>query len=77
MEPMDVQYTFLQVCYLDRLKTNLEEWYGVEVNINDKGDSKQLFTARFQNEPLETVLKGLQRINPFSFQIKEKEVFIE
>jgi len=68
--------SFKSATWID-LKQKLEEWYGVEVNINDKGDSKQLFTARFQNEPLETVLKGLQRINPFSFQIKEKEVFIE
>jgi transmembrane sensor len=68
--------SFKSATWLD-LKQKLEEWYGVKVNINDKSDSKQLFTARFQNESLETVLKGLQRINSFSFQITEKEVLIE
>lgn len=54
----------------------LQTWYGVSIHLNLRRGQHETFTARFEDPTLEAVLKALQKINPFQYTIKKKEVHI-
>jgi transmembrane sensor len=55
----------------------LEEWYGVEITIENKSPKKWNLSAKFENENLEHVLKVIGHQIGFKFKIKEKKVTIK
>lgn len=63
----------------DEVLSSLEKWYGVEFIVQDeKIRRKQVgtFTAQYQNESLETVLKGIAYSGKFNFKIEGKKVLL-
>ncbi|MEH6304170.1 FecR domain-containing protein [Olivibacter sp. CPCC 100613] len=54
----------------------LQTWYGVTIYLDLQRGRNETFTARFEDPTLEAVLKALQKINPFQYNIKKKEVHI-
>lgn len=61
----------------NELKQQLENWYGIEIRLQAQAVPSALFTGRFNNKSLEEVLRALQRINKFSYELKGKTLNIE
>ncbi|MEN7549813.1 FecR domain-containing protein [Rapidithrix thailandica] len=62
---------------LSKVVTKLERWYGVEVEVYNNANTRNLFKGSFQEESLENVLMGLSEIVPFDYQFREGKVFIK
>lgn len=58
------------------LKHTLENWYGIEISLKMPQDPSQLFTGKFENPSLQEVLRSLQQINPFNYQLKGNQLSI-
>lgn len=58
------------------LKHLLENWYNIDISLKVAEDSSQLFTGRFDNPSLQEVLRSLQQINQFSYQLKGNQLSI-
>ena len=56
---------------------SLEEWYGVEIKVDDRVGLNGTFSAHYQNESLENILKGISYTKKFHFTIKGKTVNID
>lgn len=61
----------------NELKQRLENWYGIEINLQTKSDPSILFTGRYFNKSLHEVLHSLQRINKFQYELKGNKLTIE
>ncbi|WP_164122672.1 MULTISPECIES: FecR family protein [Sphingobacterium] len=79
-EVLDIAWKENRLAMVDQdfneLKSVLERWY--DVNITLKGDAigNYRFTATFRDESIEQVLKALQKVKPFNYEIYEKNVTI-
>jgi len=55
--------------------SRLEDWYGVEIIINQPLDD-EIYTGEFKNLSLEEVLQGLSYVKDFSFSLENGKVYI-
>lgn len=55
---------------------DLEEWYGVDIEIKKGVDMSGTFSGHYENESLENILKGISYTKHFHFQIEGKKVII-
>jgi ferric-dicitrate binding protein FerR (iron transport regulator) len=55
----------------------LENWYGVDIDIENAPRKSPLLTGRFQDETLKNVLEGLSYSVKFEFEIKDNLVIIK
>ncbi|MEN7549810.1 FecR domain-containing protein [Rapidithrix thailandica] len=62
---------------LSEVVTKLERWYGVDIEVHNNANTRNLFKGSFQDESLENVLMGLSEIVPFDYQFQEGKVFIK
>lgn len=58
------------------LKNELERWYNVQINFNDKEVEGYRFTATFANKNIKEVLNALQKAKHFNYEIKENQIMI-
>ena len=61
---------------LDNIITELERWYGVEINVHGDFENAGSFTGQFQDLSLEEVLTGLSYEFKFNFKISNKVITI-
>ncbi|GAB3651633.1 FecR domain-containing protein [Echinicola sediminis] len=54
----------------------LEEWYGVDISIEKGMRLEGTFSARYQNESLENILKGVSYTKKFRYSIQGKKIQI-
>lgn len=55
---------------LAQIAQRLERMYGVKIDISDKSVADQVYSATFDNERIEDVLKGLQTVAPFRYSMR-------
>lgn len=60
----------------DEIEETLERWYGVEFIVRKKPNVENDFNGSFDNESLETVLKGLSFSLNFEYVIRDKTIYI-
>ena len=60
----------------DEVFKKLEEWYGVTIELVEKVDLQERFSAEFSNESLENVLQNIALTSDLHFQIKGKKVYV-
>ncbi|GHE28689.1 FecR family protein [Sphingobacterium griseoflavum] len=53
---------------LAQIVRRLERMYGIQITIRDKRIANQLYSATFDNERIDNVLKGLQAVSPFQYR---------
>lgn len=58
------------------LKHTLENWFAIEITLKMPKDPSQLFTGKFENPSLQEVLRSLQKINQFNYQLKGNQLSI-
>lgn len=58
------------------IKERLERWYNVEINFEDAEVSDYSFTATFEDENIEQVLKALQYTYHFTFKTNGEQITI-
>jgi transmembrane sensor len=54
----------------------LERWYMVPIEYDGKGDQNILFTAKFEDESLERILKIISETIPIRYEIKDNKIII-
>ncbi len=54
--------------------SELERWYGVEIEVKGRFSHIGTFSGEFEDETLETVLNGLSFVYQFDFSIDKKQV---
>ncbi len=62
---------------IEKIFVQLSRWYDVKFTVRAAIDKEKRFTARFQNQTLETVMKSLSFNYEFEYEINEKEIIIE
>lgn len=55
----------------------LSRWYGVEFEIQNYDGQKWMYTGRFENEYLSTLLESMSYSKGFDYQIVDKKVYIK
>jgi ferric-dicitrate binding protein FerR (iron transport regulator) len=55
----------------------LERWYMVPIEYEDNGENNLLFTAKFEDESLETILKIVKETIPIQYQIKDNQIIVK
>lgn len=58
------------------IKERLERWYDVEIDFEDAEVSDYSFTATFEDETIEQVLKALQYTYHFTYKINKEQITI-
>lgn len=58
------------------LAYKLEQWYNVKIHFEDEEVQDITFTGKFEKENINQVLKYLQIITPFEYNMKVNEIFI-
>lgn len=53
---------------LSEVVVELERWYNVEFRIENPEVAQQRYSAKFENENLDTLLKALQLVMPFNYR---------
>ncbi|WP_186757456.1 FecR family protein [Echinicola salinicaeni] len=66
---------FEQQKYAEVFK-DLEEWYGVDIEVQKGVELSGTFSGHYENESLENILKGISYTKHFQFQIENKQVTI-
>lgn len=61
---------------LDEVVKRLERWYGVKIIVNGDLSREWSFTGRFNNEPLEQVLRVLSLTRNFSYKKEQKLIVL-
>jgi len=61
---------------LEKLAPKLESWFSVTIHINDDAFKTKRFSGMIQGETLEQTLDALKLSYPFSYSIKNGEVWI-
>ena len=61
----------------DEIVEKLEDWYGVEIIVENQPPADKPFTGQFANENLQNVLYGLSFSKSFDFKITGKNVKIK
>jgi ferric-dicitrate binding protein FerR (iron transport regulator) len=59
------------------LARELERWYGVNVELQNTGNIEKLFTGKFHNENLESILKGMGFALNFTYEIQSDTIRIQ
>lgn len=59
---------------MTELARRISRWYGVEVEIDDKGLEEYVFRGVFENDPLDEVLRLLQKTSPISYTITDRQL---
>lgn len=62
--------------HLEEVIKTLERWYNVEFVVENKESLHYTYTMKFQNEPLQHVLFGLEKITPIKCEFKNGVVRI-
>lgn len=62
---------------LEKLSKRLKRWYGVDIIIKDSVLAKQRFTGRADNVSLKKLLKILQMIKPFDYEMEYNKLIIK
>lgn len=57
---------------LMQITKSLSKWYGVEIEIDSVLARNQYYTFTLKNEPLEEILRLMNRINPICYEFDEK-----
>ncbi|TDQ79653.1 FecR family protein [Sphingobacterium yanglingense] len=60
----------------NELKSILERWYDIRITLKGPAIGKYRFTATFKEEDINQVLKALQKVEPFNYEIHGKDVII-
>ncbi len=60
----------------NELKSILERWYDINITLKGPAIGKYRFTATFKEEDINQVLKALQKVEPFNYEIHGKDVII-
>jgi len=63
--------TLAEVC------RNLERWFMIPVELKGNDNQDLLFTAKFQDEPLEKILRILNLTIPINYQIMNDKIVIK
>jgi len=61
---------------LEELKPKLERWYGVDIQFSDETVRYYKYTATFEREDIEEVLKALALSLPFHYTINNNHIMI-
>lgn len=59
---------------LGEVKTALEEWYGVEIMLNNAAGIYWQFSGEYSEQTLEEVLESISYIKDFNYQIEDKTI---
>lgn len=59
---------------LSEVKTALEEWYGVEISIENANRERWQFSGEYNQQTLEEVLLSMSYIQKFKYKINDKSV---
>jgi ferric-dicitrate binding protein FerR (iron transport regulator) len=60
----------------DQLKTRLERWYNVNIEIQGEKISNYRFTGIFTTETIDQALTAMKLIKPFNYKINNHEIII-
>lgn len=60
----------------ETLAAKLERWYNVQISFTDERAKQLNFNGSFEKENIEQALKALATANPFTYKIKNDEIFI-
>lgn len=58
------------------IKSRLERWFDITIEFKDKEIARYVYTAKFKNEDLLTVLHNLQQVKHFSYKKKGDLIII-
>ncbi len=61
---------------LSKVFEELENWYGIEFNVDKMPDSSAVVTGKFDNEYLGNILTGLSYTYRFEYEINDKQASI-
>lgn len=61
----------------DEVIQKLVEWYGVDFELENRGNVKWDFSGTYQNQSLEIVLNSMSYVENFEFELKGKKVKIK
>lgn len=70
------KYLVFKKSNLHEVKTKLENWYGVEIEIKGHFGPNWTYSGIYQDEMLVNVLKGIQHTSGIRYEIKNKKVTI-
>lgn len=79
-EVMDIVWKENRLAMVDQdfneLKSILERWYDINITLKGSAIGNYRFTATFKEENIDQVLKALQKVEPFNYEIHGKNVII-
>lgn len=55
----------------------IERWYGVKIEIENKSLLTKRFSGVFENRPIDDVLKALQLVGKFSYEVNDNQITIK
>ncbi|MDP4240528.1 MAG: DUF4974 domain-containing protein [Bacteroidota bacterium] len=58
------------------LSHKLEQWYNVKIHFEDEAVQEIRYTGMFEKENIDQVLKYLQMLTPFEYDMKLNEITI-
>lgn len=61
---------------LDDLVKQMERWYNVEINVQDKSLQNSKYTGTFENETIEQAMEALSLSLPFDYTIDKNQIEI-
>ena len=61
---------------MEEIAHSLERWYNVTVKLNKDVDEHHRYTVSFNNEPVNDVLKVLQRLTGMTYQVNDRTISI-
>ena len=61
---------------MDRVFSKIEQWYDIEIGVEDENIQSKHFTATFENKSLKDVMEALALVLNFSYQEKNGKIII-
>ncbi|WP_421871531.1 FecR family protein [Marinoscillum sp.] len=61
---------------LPEIFKSLEKWYGVKIEVDESLNLEGQYSGRYQNKPLEVILKGISYTSHFNYSINHKTIRI-
>ena len=62
---------------LNEVCRKLERWFMIPIEYDGKGNENLLFTAKFEDEPIERILKIVSETIPINYQIRKDKIIIK
>ncbi|XOV90995.1 MAG: FecR family protein [Bacteroidota bacterium] len=62
---------------VSEILTTVSNWFGVEFILDKNIDSKRVYTSKFNNPTLNTVLNSLSYVYDFEYEINDKTIIIK